>query len=107
MINWLRKIFAVHSPNKISSCDNINMTVSDLKRIIKKLPDDTPIIIPVISEDDCNHISGFRHVRTAGILLDEYEDDPRVLCLNAAAYGVDISYQVREKEDIICEKILF
>ena len=107
MRKFLQKIFKVHSPSKEPICENVNMTVPDLKRIIAKLPDNMPVIIPVISEDDCNDIFGFRHVRTAGILFDEYEDDPRVLCLNAAAYGVDIEYQVKEKIDIICEKVLF
>lgn len=106
MINFLRRIFNIHSLSKEPICENVNMTVSDLKRIIRKLPDDMPIIVPVISEYDCNNIFGFRHVRTAGILFDEYDDDPRVLCLNASAYGVDISYQVKEK-DIVCEKVLF
>lgn len=86
--------------------ENVNMTVSDLKRILTKLPGDMPVVMPVIPQDDCNDILGFRHIRTAGILFDEYEDDPRVLCLNAAAYGADIEYQVRNK-DIVCEKVLF
>jgi hypothetical protein len=85
----------------------INMTVSDLKRIIADLPDDMAVIIPVILEEDCNTILGLRHVRTAGILYSEWEEEyPRVLCLNASAYGVDISTQVKSR-DCICEKILF
>lgn len=64
--------------------NNINMTVSNLKSIIADLPDDMPVIIPVIDEEDCNRIFGFRHVRTAGILLDKGAKDERVLCLNAA-----------------------
>ena len=88
------------------TCENINMTVSDLKRIIESLPDDMPVIVPVILEDDANNILGFRYVRTAGILYDELADDPRVLCLNAAAGGVDISTQIKSR-DCICEKVLF
>ena len=36
-----------------------NMYVKDLKKILNELPDDMPIIIPVIDEDDANHIYGF------------------------------------------------
>ena len=63
-----------------------NMRVKDLKNILTTLPDDMLIIIPVIDEDDANHIYGFRHVRTAGVLTCESEQDREVLCLNAAAY---------------------
>lgn len=42
-----------------------NMTVKDLKEILNECPDD----MPVIDEDDANHIYGFRHVRTAGDIL--------------------------------------
>lgn len=52
----------------------INMTVGDLKAILNELPGDMSIIIPVIDEDDANNIFAFRHVRTAGILYDEYEE---------------------------------
>ena len=45
-----------------------NMHVKDLKKILNELPDDMPIIIPVIDEDDANYIYGFRYVRTAGRL---------------------------------------
>ena len=84
-----------------------NMTVSDLKQIIADLPDDMAVIIPVILEDDCNTILGLRHVRTAGVLYAEWEEEyPRVLCLNASADGVDISTQVKSR-DCVCEKVLF
>ena len=33
-----------------------NMTIADLKEIIKDLPNDMPVIIPVVDEDDCNRI---------------------------------------------------
>ena len=36
-----------------------NMYVKDLKKILNELPDDMPIIIPVINEDDANHIMVF------------------------------------------------
>lgn len=82
-----------------------NMTISDLKRIIGDLPEDMPIIIPVISEDNVNQIFGFRFVRTAGILSCESEEDDRVLCLNGAN-EYDIADQVRNI-DVTCECILF
>lgn len=88
----------------------INMTVADLKGILTDLPDDMSIIIPVINEDDCNDIIAFRHVRTAGILFCEYEEknEQRVLCLNAAEHGVDISTQIKSRNsDISCEKVMF
>lgn len=83
-----------------------NMRVKDLKRILNSLPDDMPIIIPVIDEDDANHISGFRHVRTAGILESCGEED--ACCLNAAADGQDIADQVYlSGRDVGIKKILF
>ena len=44
--------------------------MEDLKEAIKDLPDNMPIIIPVITEKDVNLILAFRHVRTIGILND-------------------------------------
>lgn len=86
--------------------NNINMTIKDLKNIIEGLPDNMPVIIPVIDYDDANSISGFRHVRTAGILSTDGYDD--ALCLNAAADGVDIKSQVGMYDsDISCDKVLF
>lgn len=62
----------------------INMTVAELKRLISDLPDNMPVIIPVIDKDDCNHILGFRFVGIAGILACDDEEHRMVLCLNAA-----------------------
>lgn len=85
-----------------------NMLVKDLKKILNELPDDMPIIIPVIDEDNANHIYGFRYVRTAGELTCEYEQDQSVLCLNAAAYGQDIADQIHfSGRDVGVKKILF
>lgn len=85
-----------------------NMHVKDLKKILNELPDDMPIIIPVIDEDDANHIYGFRYVRTAGTLVCEYEQDQKVLCLNAAADGQNIADQIRSSgRDVSVKKILF
>ena len=87
---------------------NINMTVKDLKEIVEQCPDDMPVIIPVITEEDANCILGFRHVRTAGILESELEDpeNKTALCLNSSAGGLDISSQI-SRSDITCKKIMF
>lgn len=84
------------------------MTVKDLKDILEDLPDDMDVIIPVILKTDCNFIDCFRHVRTAGILKNVYEEYP-ALCLNAATGGYDISSQVRTSglESTTCKRILF
>ena len=83
-----------------------NMCVKDLKKILKELPDDMPIIIPVIDENDANHIYGFRHVRTAGVLESYGEDN--ACCLNAAADGQDIADQVHfSGRDVSVKSILF
>ena len=71
----------------------LNMTIAELKRLISDLPDNMPVIIPVIDEDDCNRIFGFRFVRTAGILSCDGEECRTVLCLNAA-YDQDIAAPV-------------
>lgn len=89
----------------------INLTVGHLKECLKDLPEDMPIIIPVVDYDDVNHINGFRYVRTIGILSNEHEEDNRVLCLNGSANGLDISTQIYEHSSAdtstIVEKILF
>lgn len=85
----------------------INMTVAELKRLISDLPDNMPIIIPVIDEDDCNRIFGFCFVGTAGILSCDGEEHRMVLCLNAAN-DQDIADQVYfSGKDVNVEKILF
>ena len=84
-----------------------NMIVKDLKDILNQLPDDMPVIIPVIDEDDANHIYGFRYVRTAGILISQGEQDDKVLCLNAADKE-DIADQVYfSGKDVGVEKVLY
>lgn len=85
----------------------INMTIKQLKRILRKLPNDMPVVIPVVLEDNVNSILGFRYVRTAGILRDDFERaEPRVLCLNGAAAGFDIATQVKNR-DVACERVMF
>lgn len=83
-----------------------NMTVKDLKEFLNECPDDMPVIIPVIDEDDANHIYGFRHVRTVGVLESYGEED--ACCLNAAADGQDIADQIHfSGKDVGVKKILF
>ncbi len=85
-----------------------NMYVKDLKKILNELPDDMPVIIPVIDEEDANHIYGFRHVRTAGVLISDGEQDREVLCINAAADGQDIADQVYfSGRDVGVKNVLF
>lgn len=88
--------------------EHINMRVKDLKHILEQLPDDMAVIIPVIDEEDANHIYGFRYARTAGVLISEGERDREVLCLNAAADMKDIADQVHlSGRDVGVKEILF
>ena len=88
--------------------ENVNMRIKDLKHILEQLPDNMAVIIPVIDENDANNISGFRHVRTAGVLISEGEHDREVLCLNAAADGQDITDQVYfSGRDVGVKEVLF
>lgn len=85
-----------------------NMRVKDLKHILEQLPDDMAVIMPVIDEEDANHIYGFRHVRTAGILISEGEQDQEVLCLNTAADMKDIADRVHlSGRDVGVKSVLF
>lgn len=85
----------------------INVTVKDLRECLEGLPDDMDVIIPIIDEEDANHIYAYRHVRTIGILEDPYEPKP-ALCINAAAGGLDLSSQVGNHErSTKCTKVLF
>lgn len=86
----------------------MDMRIKDLKSIINELPDSMAIVIPVIDEENANHIYGFRKVRTAGILVSEGEEDREVLCINAASDEQDIADQVYfSGKDVGVEKILF
>ena len=85
-----------------------NMKVKDLKNILNGLPDDMSIIIPVIDEDDTNHIYGFRRVRTAGILECDYEKDRKVLYLGSSVYKMDITNQIsRSGRNVSVNEILY
>ena len=87
--------------------DYRNMRIKDLKNIINDLSDDMPVVIPVIDQDDVNRIYGFRMVRTAGILTDDYEKESKVLCLNGSADGEDIADQIYHSgRDVGVETIL-
>ena len=84
------------------------MKVKDLKNILNGLPDDMPIIIPVIDEDDTNHIYGFRRVRTAGILECDYEKDRKVLYLGSSVDKMDIANQIsRSGRNVSVNEILY
>lgn len=92
--------------------NNTNMTVKNLKDILAILPDDMKVIVPIITVDDANDILAFRFVRTAGILECPSEKEQYVLCLNAAADGVDIKTQVdtlvkKCDKEVTCSKVLF
>ena len=85
----------------------INVTVRDLRECLEGLPDDMDVIIPIIDEEDANHIYCYRHVRTIGILENFFEPKP-ALCLNAAANGLDLHSQVGDNENSTkCTKVLF
>lgn len=87
----------------------MNMNISQLKNIIADLPDDMPVVIPVIDEDDCNTILAFGHVRTAGIISCRWETgtNKTVLCLNAAS-DQDIADQIYfSGRDVYVNKVLF
>lgn len=86
------------------------MTVKDLKEILKDLDDDMPVVIPSTERFDPNRIiGGFMLVRTAGLIRNDYEEKPVVLCLNTAQHGWNISTQIKRSyvRSAWCEKVLF
>lgn len=70
------------------------ISVGDLKKFIKDIPDETGVVIPVVDRGDVNKIYGFRKVRTAGVLICEGEEVPKVLCLNGASGDQDLKDQL-------------
>lgn len=85
----------------------INITVRDLKDILKGLPDDMNIIVTSTPEDDPNYISSFMHLTTAGVLKNPYEEKP-ALCLAPSTDGLDIkSLLDKNGSDTECMKLLF
>ena len=84
------------------------MRIGDLKTVLRDLPDEMLVVIPVVDEDDVNQISGFRKVRTAGILGCQTESEQEVLCLNGAADGQDIADQIHfSGQDVDVLNILY
>lgn len=85
-----------------------NMKVKHLKTILASIEDDEmDVIIPVLDSDDPKFIHGFRHVRTAGILSNEYEPN-LALCLSAPDDGLDMESQIHHNGfETQCEKVLF
>jgi hypothetical protein len=68
---------------------NVNLTVGKMKELLKSLPDDMELIVPV------------------GVLRNEYKSNPG-LCLAATTDGKDIKTLLDEnKIDEWCEKLLF
>lgn len=85
--------------------DNVCMTVADLKRILKDLPDDMMVVIPDRVDENYNILTGCVAVGTAGILSSPYEAT-KVLCLNAIASRADtIAGQINDTME--CEQVLF
>ena len=85
----------------------MNMTVRDLKAALKNLPDDMEVIVTSTPEDDPNYISGFRHIRTAGLLKNPYEEDI-ALCIAPSMHGLDMESLLENiHSDTTCEKVLF
>lgn len=87
---------------------NINLTVGKLKELLKDLPDDMDVIIPICpDESKANIIDSFWHVRTAGVLKSDYAPGP-ALCLATSDDGKDVIALMREnKLDVWCDKLLF
>ena len=84
------------------------MTIRELKDILNDLPDDMLVVIPVVDEEDVNHILGFRKIRTAGILRCETEEHSEVFCINGASEGMDILDQIHYSgRDVCCTKLLY
>lgn len=79
-----------------------------MKEILKDLPDDMDIIVPVCpDETDANIICSFRHVRSVGILINDYEPEP-ALCVAATKGGRDIKTILDENRlDTWCDKLMY
>jgi hypothetical protein len=87
----------------------MDMRVKDLRAILSRIEDeDMNIIIPVLDKEDDKYIHSFRHVRTAGILTNEYEPQ-EALCLSAPGDGLDMYSQLAYNsfEATMCKQGLF
>ena len=87
---------------------DMDMKVKDLKAILSRIDEENmDVIIPLLDSDDPKFIHGFRHVRTAGILSNEYEPN-LALCLSAPDDGMDMDSQLHYNGfETQCEKGLF
>lgn len=88
---------------------DMNMRVKDLRAILSKIEDENmKVIIPVLDKEDDKYIHGFRHVRTAGILLNQYEQG-EALCLSAPGDGLDMESQLAYNSfsTTECKRVLF
>ena len=88
--------------------NNINLTVGKLKELLHDLPDDMDIIVPVCpDENDSNVICSFRHVRSAGVLDNDYVSKP-ALCLAATNDSKGIKTLLGEKNLCTwCNRLLY
>ena len=73
----------------------LNLTVKELKFLLKDVPGDYPVIIPCCDPEDSDNILGFRYVRKVGILHDEsnFVDDPDAFYLGASTSNSDKTIQ--------------
>ena len=96
----------------------LNLTVKELKFLLKDVPDDYPVIIPCCDPEDADNILGFRYVRKVGILHNKADwvgsdDDPDVFYLGASTSNSDKTIQqqldgsdyehIKAEEMEICE----
>lgn len=87
---------------------SINLTVGKMKELLKDLPDDMEVIIPVcLDENNSNITYSFRYARTAGVLNNDYVREP-ALCLASTDDGKNIKTLLDEsKSDTWCDKLLY
>lgn len=88
---------------------DMDMRVKDLRAILSRIDDeDMNVIIPVLDTQDDKYIHGFRHVRAAGILANQYEPTD-ALCLSAPGGGLDMYSQLEYNsfEATTCKQGLF
>lgn len=63
----------------------LKLTVKELKELLNTVPDDYPVVIPVVDSENADCFYGFRHIRKMGILHCNLEyDDPNVFYLGTA-----------------------
>ena len=98
----LTKRFGVKEPEP----EIQDMTVSDLRKIIDKLPDGMSVVIPVYNRNRC--CSEVRWVRSAGIIVSKFEPTP-ALFLGGTKHNKSIE-KVLEKNRVFgakCTEVLF